>query len=226
MDSVLRRNSGTLYDTAQANLKRRLEGAPSPGLADKFAQMDQATATGAAQARQDAIRPGMFGQGRASRSAGQVQQANMERISNDKLNQAQMLGVEQQGAENTAFSQRNSDRDFAYNAARDTGDAVTQAGMGRQSLSDQGVSYTGYGEGAMKQQAADVKANALRAAQREDQLFRMQDAQLQRSLQGGKDDKTGKWIQRAGQVADIASNFVPGGNVALGAVKGLSKLFG
>lgn len=201
--NVLQRTGPSAYDAVQKNLLRRVEGRPAPGLADKFTQMDNATATGAAQARQDSIRPGMFGQGMASRGVQRVQQDNMARISDDKLKQAQMLGQDMQGAEQSIIQNRNTDRDFSYRAASDLGDVVTQAGLAKQALGDEGLSYTGYGEGALASQANQQATNAAKAQERQDRLLTMQEKQLERSLQGGADSKSGKWWQDLGQWASI-----------------------
>lgn len=200
---VLQRTGPSAYGTVQDNLLRRVQGKTAPGLADKFSQMDNATATGAAQARQDSIRPGMFGQGMASRGVQRVQQDNMARISDDKLKQAQMLGQDMQSAEQTITQNRNTDRDFSYRAAGDLGDVVTQAGIAKQALGDEGLSYTGYGEGALQGQATTQAANAAEAKAKQDRLLTMQEKQLERSLQSGADSKSGKWWQNLGQWASV-----------------------
>ena len=200
---VLQRTGPSAYGTVQDNLLRRVQGKTAPGLADKFSQMDNATATGAAQARQDSIRPGMFGQGMASRGVQRVQQDNMARISDDKLKQAQMLGQDMQGAEQSITQNRNADRDFSYRAAGDLGDVVTQAGIAKQALGDEGLSYTGYGENALQGQAGSQADNAAKAQERQDRLLTMQEKQLERSLQGGADSKSGKWWQKVGQWASV-----------------------
>lgn len=200
---VLQRTGPSAYGTVQDNLLRRVQGKTAPGLADKFSQMDNATATGAAQARQDSIRPGMFGQGMASRGVQRVQQDNMARISDDKLKQAQMLGQDMQSAEQTITQNRNTDRDFSYRAAGDLGDVVTQAGIAKQALGDEGLSYTGYGEGALQGQATTQAANAADAKAKQDRLLTMQEKQLERSLQKGADSKSGKWWQKLGQWTSV-----------------------
>ena len=201
--NVLQRTGPDAYGTVQNNLLRRVQGKTSPGLADKFSQMDNATATGSAQARQDAIRPGMFGQGMASRGVQRVQQDNMARISDDKLKQAQMLGQDAQSAEQTITSNRNADRDFSYKAASDLGDTVTQAGIAKQALGDNGLSYTGYGEKALEGQANSQATSSAKAQDAQDRLLTMQEKQLERSLQNGADSSSGKWWQRMGQYASM-----------------------
>ena len=201
--NVLQRTGPDAYGAVQNNLLRRVQGKTAPGLADKFSQMDNATATGAAQARQDAIRPGMFGQGMASRGVQRVQQDNMARISDDKLKQAQMLGQDVQSAEQTITQNRNTDRDFSYRAAGDLGDVVTQAGIAKQALGDEGLSYTGYGEKALEGQANSQATSSARAQDTQDRLLTMQEKQLERSLQKGADSKSGKWWQNLGQVASV-----------------------
>lgn len=208
MQSVLARN-GTrdpLLSGMQTNIQSRLSGKPAPYLKDKFAEMDNATASGAAQARMDATQPGMFGQGRATRGGQVVQQSNMQRISDDKIKQAQLMGSDMQSAMSDASNLKglqNSDRDFAYKTASDLGDTTTMGGLARMSLDDQGLDYTGYGEGKMQEQAKAVSANAADEKARQQELYDLQRKQLDRSLQAGADSSNGKWWQKAGTFASM-----------------------
>jgi hypothetical protein len=208
MQSVLARNGNRdpLTGAMQTNIQNRLSGKPAPYLKDKFAEMDQATATGAAQARMDATQPGMFGQGRASRGGQMVQQANMQRISDDKIKQAQLMGADTQSAMSDATALRglqNADRDFTYRAASDLGDTTTMGGLARMGLSDQGIDYTGYGENAMRQQAATASANAAESKAQQKDLYDLQRKQLDRSLQSGADSSNGRWWQKVGTFASM-----------------------
>ena len=208
MQSVLARN-GTrdpLLSGMQTNIQSRLSGKPAPYLKDKFAEMDNATATGAAQARMDATQPGMFGQGRATRGGQIVQQNNMQRISDDKIKQAQLMGSDLQSAMSDASTLKglqNSDRDFSYKTASDLGDTTTMGGLARMSLEDQGLDYTGYGEGKMQEQAKTVSANAADEKAKQQELYDLQRKQLDRSLQTGADSSNGKWWQKAGTFASM-----------------------
>ena len=208
MQSVLARNGNRdpLTGAMQKNIQNRLSGKPAPYLKDKFAEMDQATATGAAQARMDVTQPGMFGQGRASRGGQVVQQNNMQRISDDKIKQAQLMGADTQSAMSDASnlkSMQNADRDFSYKAASDLGDTTTMGGLARMGLSDQGIDYTGYGEDAMRSQAATASANAAETKSQQKDLYDLQRKQLDRSLQGGADSSNGKWWQKVGTFASM-----------------------
>lgn len=208
MQSVLSqgRTRDDLLGAATTNVKSRLSGRPAPYLKDKFAEMDNATATGAAQARMDATQPGMFGQGRASRGGQIVQQANMQRISDDKIKQAQLIGADQQSAIQDVSSLKNienADRDFAYKTASDLGDTTTMGGLQRLSLDKQGIDYTGYGEGAMQSQAQTAADNAAYSKQQQDELYNLQKKQLERSLQTGADSSNGRWWQKAGTFASM-----------------------
>ena len=144
----------------------------------KWGEMDNATGASGAQLKQDAVNPGMFGQGSASRAAGAANQTVLQQVAANKLKQAQMAGEASdkavagaqvwQGQQN---AQSDTDRQFAYGAAKDIGDTVTQAGMARTSLGDQGYNYTDYGETALTDQAAQAKKDAEWArTQQEEQL--------------------------------------------------------
>ena len=133
----------------------------------KWGEMDNATGAAGAQLKQDAVSPGMFGQGSASRAAGAANQSVLQQVAANKLKQAQMAGDASDKAVAGAQSwqgqqnaQANSDRDFAYGAAKDIGDTVTQGGMARTSLNNQGYSYTDYGEQALADQAKQAKLDA------------------------------------------------------------------
>ena len=142
----------------------------------KWAEMDNATATAGAQTKMDAVSPGMFGQGAATRSGQLANNSVMQQVAANKLKQAQMAGDASQQAAVGAQSwqsqqntQSDADRQFAYTAARDIGDTVTQAGMGKESLGQQGYDYTDYGQKALTDQATQQAEDAkwYRDAQRE-----------------------------------------------------------
>ena len=142
----------------------------------KWAEMDDATGTAGAQLKQDAVSPGMFGQGAASRASQTANNAVMQQVAANKLKQAQMAGDASQQAiagaqvwQGQQKSQGDSDRAFSYSAARDLGDTVTQAGLARQSLGQQGYGYTDYGEKQLSDQARTAAEDAdwYRKQQRE-----------------------------------------------------------
>lgn len=208
MQSVLSQGKSRddLLGAARTNVMSRMSGRPAPYLKDKFAEMDNATATGAAQARMDATQPGMFGQGRSSRGGQIVQQNNMQRISDDKIKQAQMMGADMQSAVQDASSIRgieNADRDFAYRTASDLGDTTTMGGLQRLSLDKQGIDYTDFGEGAMRGQAETAAKNAEYSNTQQRELYDLQKRQMERSLQGGADSSNGKWWQKVGTFASM-----------------------
>lgn len=174
----------------------------------KWAEMDDATGAAGAQTKMDAQRPGMFGQGAASRSAGAANQSVMQQVAANKLKQAQMGGEAAQNAAAGAQSwqsqnnvQSNADRNFAYGAAKDSGDAVTMAGMGKSSLEDQGYGYTGYGEQALTDQATQQKDDAeWYRKQQEDQLAesKAQNELARKQAQDAYDNDPMNFIKRMG----------------------------
>lgn len=184
----------------------------------KWGEMDNATGAAGAQLKQDAVSPGMFGQGSASRAAGAANQSVLQQVAANKLKQAQMAGEASdkavagaqvwQGQQN---AQADTDRQFAYGAAKDIGDTVTQAGMARTSLGDQGYNYTTYGEQALADQADQAKKDAEWARNAQERQLKMaenESAMSLRQAQDAYDNDPMNMLKRAGSKAgDFIGNI-------------------
>lgn len=156
--------SGGLTDYYMKNLQG---GGVTDATRAKWAEMDDATGAAGAQLKQDAVSPGMFGQGAASRAGQMANNSVMQQVAANKLKQAQMAGdasdkavAGAQSWQNQQNVQSDADRQFAYSAARDIGDTVTQAGMSKSSLGQQGYDYTDYGASQLDEQAKQQAADA------------------------------------------------------------------
>ena len=206
-----------LQDLMGNQVQSRIQG-NNPVLQNQFAQQDQATAPGVAQARQDATQPGMFGQGRATRGAQQVQQSALQAISGNKLNQAGLAAKDVQdattqgmGYQNTLTAEDQANRNFAYNAAKDTGDAVGMAGQQQAAQGQQGLGYTAYGEQATNTQAAQAKADADEQRRRADEEYAYTQEQRRKAAKSSRGGISGM----LGSLGNIAS-IVPGYGTAIG----------
>lgn len=160
----------------------------------KWAEMDDATGTAGYQTKMDARSPGMFGQGMASRAAGAANQSVMQQVAANKLKQAQMAGDASKDAvagaqvwQGQQRSQGDTDRMFSYGAAKDLGDAVTQAGMAKEALGQQGYDYTDYGQKQLTEQSSQQKADALWARQMQEKQMSMAENESNLAMKQAKD---------------------------------------
>lgn len=215
-----------LQDLMGGQVESRIKGV-NPVLSNQFAQQDQATATGIAQARQDAIQPGMFGQGRATRGAQTAQQSALQAIAGNKTNQAGLAAKDVQdattqgmGYQRDLTSEDQANRSFAYNAAKDTGDAVGMAGQQQIAQGQQGLGYTAYGAQATDTQAAQAKADADLQRQRADEEYAYTQEQRRKAARGTSGGISGL----LGGLGNIAS-VIPGYGTAVGAgLKGVGTI--
>lgn len=203
--------AGGLTDYYMKNLQG---GGITDATRAKWAEMDDATGAAGAQLKQDAVSPGMFGQGAATRASQGADNEVMKRVAANKLAQAQMAGdasekaiVGAQSWQGQQSVQSDADRQFAYSAARDIGDTVTQAGLGKESLGQQGYDYTDYGQKALEDQAAQNAADAqwFKDAQKEQwQIQKDQNALAAKQAQQSYDNDPMNFAKRkVGEVNDM-----------------------
>lgn len=168
----------------------------TPGMQSKWAQADDSTATAGSQAKMDAASPGMFGQGAASRGLQTTDDSIMKQVAQNKLEQSQQASNAystaaegEQGWQGQQNTQQNADRQFAYNAASDIGDTVTQAGMGKSALGQQGYGYTDYGTGQLQKQATQQQQDADWARQQQQDEWNLTKQQQQQQI----DNQNSMW---------------------------------
>ena len=221
-----------LQDSMGRQVQDRINGI-NPVLQNQFAQQDQATATGNAQARQDAVQPGMFGQGRATRGAQMAQQGNLERISGNKINQAGLSAKDVQdattqgmGYQNNLTAEDQNNRDFAYKAAGDLGDSVSMGGLARLSQQKQGAELTGYGETAMTNQAKQQAADAARERQRADEEYAYTQAMRKKAAKGASQPWISSTLSGLGGLASLVPGYGTAIGTGLTGVGAIAKGFG
>ena len=171
----------------------------------KWAEMDDATGTAAAQARMNQAQPGMFGQGRATRAGQATDQTIMQQVAANKLKQAQMAGEAQdqtaQGAaswQNAQDASARADRDQALQTAESIGDTVTMAGLNRQALENMGYGYTDYGEGQLTSQAAQQKADADWAKEMQKKNFELSQKSNEQAMKIAQEESDNNILNMAG----------------------------
>lgn len=217
MNTILTNAAGTGRRTSQeqqigSNINDRMNGNNSV-LSNLFAANNEATAAGNAQAQQNQ-NGSMFGQGAASRNAAAVQQQGNQNVSKNLLNEAQTQAQDQQNATQQAegWNQQMTNKDQqaynnAYNAARDTGDTVTQSGLGQIALGNAGDTVTNYGQQQLTKQANEQAANTAAENSYEDQIRKLQLQQLQNSVNASSGDPLGDFLSNAGQVVKLGGSI-------------------
>ena len=221
IDSILSYNQGNrqrgpLADDLTSYYQKNLSsGGVNDAMRAKWQEMDEGTSASGAQAMQNAVRPGMFGQGGATRSSQIAQQGVMQQNAANKLKQAQMAGDASAGAVAGAQSwqgalnaQDAADRNFSYGAARDLGDTVTMAGLNQQALGQQGYGYTDAGARQLQTQADTAKSDADWARQQQREAWNLQRESMQRANNSAKGDWFSNTLKAAAPVAKLASAFL------------------
>lgn len=217
MNSILSNSTGTGKRTDQeqqigTNINDRMNGKNSV-LSNLFATNNEATAAGNAQANQN-VNGSMFGQGAASRNAAAVQQQGNQNVSKNLLNEAQMQAQDQQNAtqQGQSWNQQMTNKDQqsynnAYTAAKDTGDTVTQSGLGQIALENAGDTVTGYGNQQLTKQANEQAANTNAENSYEDELRKLQLKQLKNSVNGSSGSGIGDFLNGLGQAAKVGGSI-------------------
>lgn len=227
IDSVLsynqgNRQRGALADDLTSYYQKSLSGGGvNDAMRAKWQEMDEGTSAAGAQAMQSAIRPGMFGQGGATRSNQIAQQSVMQQNAANKLKQAQMAGDAASGAVagaqswNAALnSQDAADRDFSYRAARDLGDTVTMAGLNQQALAKQGYGYTDAGASQLQEQADLAKSDSDWARRQQREAWDLERESMRIANKNAKGNWFSNSIKAIAPLSGVASAALSKGNPA------------
>lgn len=215
MNSIFSSGAGKRTDLENqigGNITGRMNGNNSV-LSNLFTTNNEATAAENAQAKQN-LNGSMFGQGAASRNAEAVQQQGNQNVSKNLLNEGQTQAQDQQNATQQAegWNQQMTNKDQqaynnAYNAARDTGDTVTQSGLGQIALGNAGNTVTNYGQQQLTKQANEQAANTASENNYEDQMRELQLQQLRNSVKGSSGDQFGDFLNNAGQAVKLGGSI-------------------
>ena len=192
--------------------KSLASGGVNDAMRAKFQEMDEGTTTAGAQAMQNAVRPGMFGQGGATRSSQLAQQGVMQQNSANKLKQAQMAGDASSSAaagaqswQSALNSQDNADRSFSYGAARDLGDTVTMAGLNQQALGQQGYGYTDAGASQLQKQADLAQSDSDWARRQQREAWELQKEGMKIANKNAKGNWLSNTVKKVAPIAKAAA---------------------
>lgn len=193
------------------SITNRMNGV-NPSLSNLFTTNNEATAAQGAQAKQD-LNGSMFGQGAASRNNAAVNSQNQQAVSKNLLGEAQQQAQDQNNAttQGQSWNQQMTNKDQqayenAYGAAKDTGDTVTQAGLGQIALGNAGDTTTDYGQQQLTKQANEQSANAAQQKSYEDQVRDLQLQQLRNSVKASQGSTFGDIMNYVGQGTKAASS--------------------
>ena len=217
MNNIFSNSTGTgkrtgLENDIGTNITNRMNG-NNASLSNLFATNNEATAAQGTQAKQD-LNGSMFGQGMASRNNASVNSQNQQAVSKNLLNEAQMQAQDQNNAtqQGQSWNQQMTNKDQqsynnAYTAAKDTGDTVTQSGLGQIALGNAGDTVTGYGNQQLTKQANEQAANTNAENSYEDEVRKLQLKQLKNSVNGSSGSGFGDFLNGVGQVAKIGGSI-------------------
>jgi hypothetical protein len=213
---------------AEEMLQGRISGRANPGLAAKFREMDEATGQGAADMLSQSRATTLAGaaQGASRRNVQTAMQGANQQVALNKLQQAQMLGQDQDRSMDLGLKvgQQARSEEAAYldrlsrNAA-ETGDAVSQGALNRIYGSRGGIGYTAAGEARLGDQAS--RAAEDEAAMR-DSLNRNASARAD----AARPNKGRNFLGGAAAGAGAGSAFGPVGTAIGGIAGGLASLWG
>lgn len=214
MNSIFSSGTGKrtgLEDDIGTNITDRMNG-KNASLSNLFTTNNEATAAENAQAQQN-LNGSMFGQGAASRNAEAVQQQGNQNVSKNLLGEAQTQAQDQNNAtaQGQSWNQQMTNKDQqsynnAYTAAKDTGDTVTQAGLGQIALGNAGDAVTGYGQQQLAKQSNEQSANSNEEKDYENQVRDLQLQQLRNSVNPSKSSTFGDIMNYIGQGTKAASS--------------------